>query len=108
MAKWGGMTKVLPGDAITMGNSQVRPLIARNSGAGVALGFSVVEAGSMDVEVCKPELFVVLEGSLTVSSGGETLTVSENELLWIPANSSIKVTTLTPCRVVYAIIGDSN
>lgn len=105
--KWSSVTKLSAGDAIAIGISQVTPLISRNSGAGVAIGFSMIEAGSINVDVGKPELFIILEGSMTVSIGDETQSVSENELIWLPANSIATVTTLAPCRVLYAIIGDA-
>lgn len=104
MEEWGKMKKVAPQAAIEMGISQVSPLMSRNAGTGLALGFSVIGVGSMQVEMAKPELFIVLEGAMRVTSGEETLTVSANEMIWFPAGTTIELATSAPCRVIYAIL----
>lgn len=104
MTDWTKIAKIAAAAPIAIGNSQVSSLIPRGSGTGLVTGFSVIEPGSMTVEMDKPELFIILDGQMSVASDGEIYSVGPNEMIWFPAGTTIQLTVAAPCRVIYAIL----
>lgn len=85
------------------GIANVLRIIPRNSGTGLALGFSEFEPGSISMDVEQPEVFIVLEGSLAISANDTSTTLKADEALWMPAGSSLEISVSEPTRVVYII-----
>lgn len=105
MGDFNAVKKMQPMAPIQMGLSAVSRLIGKESGVGVAMGFSQFTAGSMDLEVNDPEIFVLVEGDLTVTNEGTQHTLVPGEAIWMPAGSSVGLTVLDSCKLLYLILG---
>lgn len=104
MSEWENVRKLDAMAPIEMGLSEVHRLISRNSGAGVALGFSELKPGNMEMEVSDPELFVVLEGQMTVSCRTSKSIIEEGQAIWLPPKTNHVLSISKPCRVLYVIV----
>lgn len=104
MTDWHKISKIADAEPMDFGNSTVFPVLPRGADLGVSIGFSEFVPGSSEIDVPAPECFLVCEGELEISSGGETWVIARGEAIWMPAGSKVVATAHQPCRVVYAIL----
>jgi ethanolamine utilization protein EutQ (cupin superfamily) len=104
MDDWHALKKLQCQAPSETGIAQVHRIIGRNSGANLACGITEFMPGSIDMEVSQPEVFVVLDGALSINSNDTAMELAKNEALWMPSGSALQISVSEPTRVVYIIL----
>lgn len=106
MSEWQTIRKIANPEPLGFGNSTAFPILPRAAGLGMSIGFSEFVPGSSEVDVPKPECFLVYAGELEIVCGDQSWTLRKGEAIWMPAGSKVTAIAHQPCSLVYAIILD--
>ena len=85
------------------GVAQIGEVISGEHSDTIGAGFTRLENTTMSREVAYDETVFVVEGTMTVESGGETLIARQGQALHIPKGSVTRYTFVEPTLLFYAI-----
>ena len=85
------------------GVAQIGEVISGEHSDTIGAGFTRLENTTMSREVAYDETVFVVEGTMAVESGGETLIARQGQALHIPKGSVTRYTFVEPTLLFYAI-----
>ena len=85
------------------GQARIARLIGRHNSTSLSGGVVVYERLTVDWDLPFDEMITVIEGNLTIQSGGETFSLGAGDVAWFPAHTQLTYDVPDRVTLSYAI-----